>query len=32
MEDTLVKSIAYIQPALVTGFVAYYMFNGLVKQ
>lgn len=32
MEDTLVESIAYILPAVVTGLVAYYMFNGFVKQ
>ena len=32
MKDTLVKSIAYILAAVVKGFVAYYMFNGLVKQ
>ena len=32
MEDTLVESIAYILPAVITGLVAYYMFNGFVKQ
>lgn len=32
MEDQLIESIFYILPALVTGYVAYYMFNGLLKQ
>jgi hypothetical protein len=32
MEDTFVKSITYLLPTLVTGLIAYYMFNGLVKQ
>jgi hypothetical protein len=32
MEDKLLESIAYILPAVVTGFVAYYMFNGFLNQ
>lgn len=32
MEDKLIESIGYILPAVVTGFVAYYMFNGFIKQ
>jgi hypothetical protein len=32
MEDQLLESIAYILPAVVTGLVAYYMFNGFIKQ
>ncbi|KGL63558.1 hypothetical protein [Polaribacter sp. Hel1_85] len=32
MEEKLIESIAYILPAAVTGFVAYYMFNGFIKQ
>lgn len=32
MEDKLFESIAYILPAVVTGFVAYYMFNGFIRQ
>ena len=32
MEDKLLESIAYILPAVVTGFVAYYMFNGFIRQ
>lgn len=32
MEDKLIESLAYILPAAVTGFVAYYMFNGFIKQ
>lgn len=32
MEDKILESIAYILPAAVTGFVAYYMFNGFLKQ
>jgi len=32
MEDQLIESIAYILPAAVTGFVAYYMFNGFLNQ
>ncbi|MEE9406620.1 MAG: hypothetical protein V3V28_00965 [Polaribacter sp.] len=32
MEDRLIESIGYILPAVVTGFVAYYMFNGFIKQ
>lgn len=32
MEDKIIESIAYILPAAVTGFVAYYMFNGVIKQ
>jgi len=31
MEDKLFESIAYILPAAVTGFVAYYMFNSYIK-
>jgi hypothetical protein len=31
MEDKILESIAYILPAAVTGFVAYYMFNGFLK-
>ena len=30
MEDKLIESIAYILPAAVTGFVAYYIFNRLI--
>ncbi|MCL7754153.1 hypothetical protein [Polaribacter sp. Z022] len=32
MEDKLIESIAYILPAIVTGLVAFYMFNGFIKQ
>lgn len=32
MEDKILESIAYILPAAVTGFVAYYMFNGFIRQ
>ena len=32
MEDKLFESIAYILPAAVTGFVAYYMFTGFLNQ
>ncbi|MFY9244055.1 MAG: hypothetical protein WAO74_13630 [Polaribacter sp.] len=32
MEDKILESIAYILPAAVTGFVAYYMFNGFINQ
>ncbi|WP_026777688.1 hypothetical protein [Polaribacter sp. Hel_I_88] len=32
MEDKFLESIAYILPAVVTGFVAYYMFNGFIRQ
>lgn len=32
MEDKLLESIAYILPALVVGFVAQYMFKGLLQQ
>ncbi len=32
MEDKIIESIAYILPAAVTGFVAYYMFNGFIRQ
>ncbi|MGJ8744521.1 hypothetical protein [Polaribacter sp.] len=32
MEDTVLASIGYVLPAAVTGFVAYYMFNGFIKQ
>tara|TARA_B110000046_G_scaffold113247_1_gene120489 strand:+ start:5769 stop:6281 length:513 start_codon:yes stop_codon:yes gene_type:complete len=32
MGDKLLESIAYILPAVVTGLVAYYMFNGFIKQ
>ena len=31
MEDKLLESIAYILPAVVTGLVAYYMFNGFIN-
>jgi len=31
MEDKLLESIAYVLPAVVTGFVAYYMFNGFIQ-
>lgn len=31
MEDKIIESIAYILPAAVTGFVAYYMFNGFIN-
>ncbi|MFK8060014.1 MAG: hypothetical protein AB8B78_07990 [Polaribacter sp.] len=31
MEDKLLESIGYILPALVTGFVAYYMFKGFIN-
>lgn len=30
MEDKLIESIAYILPAAVSGFVAYYIFNRLI--
>lgn len=32
MEDKLLESIAYILPATITGFVAYYMLNGFLRQ
>ena len=32
MEDKILESIAYILPAAVTGFVAYYMFNSFISQ
>lgn len=32
MEDKIIESIAYILPAAVTGCVAYFMFNGFIKQ
>ena len=32
MEDTILESIGYILPAVVTGLVAYYMFNGFIRQ
>ena len=32
MEDKLLESIPYVLPAIVTGLVAYYMFNRLIKQ
>ncbi len=32
MEDKLIESVAYVLPAIVTGLVAYYMFNGFTKQ
>ncbi|PWG05101.1 DUF7935 family protein [Polaribacter aquimarinus] len=32
MEDKIIESIAYILPALVVGFVAFYMFKSLLKQ
>lgn len=31
MEYKLLESIAYILPAIVTGLVAYFMFNGFIK-
>jgi hypothetical protein len=31
MEDKILESIAYILPAAVTAFVAYYIFNGFIK-
>ena len=32
MEDKLIESIAYILPAVVTGLVAYYIFNRLITK
>lgn len=32
MDDQLIDSVSYILPALVTGFVAYYMFHGFLNQ
>lgn len=32
MEEKLIESLFYILPAVVTGYVAYYMFNGFLKQ
>jgi hypothetical protein len=32
MEEKIIESIGYILPAVVTGVVAYYMFNGFLKQ
>ncbi|RCS26865.1 hypothetical protein DUT90_06985 [Polaribacter sp. WD7] len=32
MEDKFLESIAYILPAMVTGFVAYYMFSSFINQ
>ncbi|WP_299049333.1 hypothetical protein [uncultured Polaribacter sp.] len=32
MEDKFLESIAYILPAIVTGFVAYYMFSSFINQ
>lgn len=32
MEDKFLESIAYILPAVVTGFVAQYMFKGFLQQ
>jgi hypothetical protein len=32
MEDKILESIGYILPAVVTGLVAYYMFNGFIRQ
>lgn len=32
MEDKILESIGYILPAAVTGLVAYYMFNGFIRQ
>ena len=32
MDDQLLDSVSYILPALVTGFVAYYMFHGFLNQ
>ena len=31
MEDSLINGISYVLPAVVTGFVAYYMFNGFIN-
>jgi len=31
MEDKILESFAYILPAAITGFVAYYMFNGFLN-
>lgn len=31
MEDKILESLAYVLPAAVTGFVAYYMFNGFLN-
>lgn len=32
MEDKILESIAYLLPALVTGWIAYYMFNQFLQQ
>ena len=32
MDDKILDSIAYILPAVVTGFVAYYMFKGFLTE
>jgi hypothetical protein len=32
MDDQLIDSVSYILPALVTGFIAYYMFHGFLNQ
>jgi len=32
MEDKILEGIAYILPAAITGFVAYYMFKGFLSQ
>ncbi len=32
IEEKILESIGYILPAIVTGVVAYYMFNGFLKQ
>ncbi len=32
MEDKILESLAYVLPALVTGVVAYYIFNSFLKQ
>ena len=32
MEYKMLESIGYILPAAITGLVAYYMFNGFIKQ
>ena len=32
MEDKILESIAYVLPAAVTGFVAYYMFSSFINQ
>lgn len=32
MEEKIVESIGYVLPAIVTGWVGYYMFKGIIKQ